>query len=103
MRLFQIFDKINSFLKNVSNDLIAKKVDCIFPLNLHLIIAERFFVFHYGFQEKLEARNYLIWTADWAGEHNNPDTENTLIIFLSAIAVMQLNFWTEDNFYFISD
>ena len=32
-----------------------------------------------------------------------PDTRNTLIIFLSAIAVMQVTFWTEDNSCFSSD
>ena len=42
--------------------------------------------------------NYLIWTADWDGEPNTPDTKNTLIIFLSAITVIQVIFWTEDNF-----
>ena len=42
--------------------------------------------------------NYLIWTADWDGERNTPDTKNTLIIFLSAITVIQVIFWTEDNF-----
>ena len=42
-----------------------------------------------GLQEKIERRrwNYLIWRADWGGEHNTPDTQNTLTIFLSAIAV----------------
>ena len=45
MRHFQIFDKINSSLKNVSNVLDSKKkVDCIFeePLNLHIIIGYLF-------------------------------------------------------------
>ena len=62
------------------------------------------FFFRCGFQEKIEPswRNYLIWTAKWGGEHITPDTQNTLIIFFSTIAVMQVNFWTEDNFCFIS-
>ena len=40
MRHFQIFDKIDSILKNVSNVLDSKKVDCIFeePVNLHIIV-----------------------------------------------------------------
>ena len=42
-------------------------------------------------------RNYLIWTGDWGGKHNTADTQNTLIIFLSAIAVIQVIFWTEDK------
>ena len=36
-------------------------------------------------------------TTDWGGEYNNPDAQNTLIIFLSAIPA------TEDNFCFVSD
>ena len=36
MRHFQIFDKIDSFLKNVSNVLGQKKVDYIFEESLHL-------------------------------------------------------------------
>ena len=32
-----------------------------------------------------------------------PDTRNTLIVFLSAAGVMQVIFWTKDNFCFISD
>ena len=36
-------------------------------------------------------------------KHNAPDTQNTLINFLSAIALMQMIFLTKDNFRFISD
>ena len=37
MRDFQILNTIDSFIKNASNVLDSKKVDCIFeePLNLH--------------------------------------------------------------------
>ena len=45
----------------------------------------------------------LIWTADWDWEHNSLDSQNILIILLSAIAVMQVIFWTEENIYVISD
>ena len=64
-----------------------------------------FFLFRCEFQEKIEPnwRNCLIWTADWGWEQNTPDTQNTLIIFLSAVAVIQVIFWTEDNFCVISD
>ena len=57
------------------------------------------------FQVKIELswRNYLIGTAAWGCEYNIPDTQNTLITFLSVIAVMQVIFWTEDHFWFISD
>ena len=67
-----------------------------------------FFSLPLWIQEKIEARwrNYLILTADVGEECNITDTQNALIIFLSAIAVMQEIFWTflfEDNFCFISD
>ena len=63
------------------------------------------FFFRCGFQVKIEPswRRYLIWTADWGGEHNTPDTQNTLIAFSSTFAVMQMIFWNEDNFCFTSD
>ena len=63
------------------------------------------FLFRCGFQEKIMSswRNCLIWTTDWGGEHNTPDTQIILIICLSAIAVMRVIFWTKDNFCFISD
>ena len=41
--------------------------------------------------------------ADKGGDHNTPDAQNALIIFLSEIAIMQVIFWKEDNFSFISD
>ena len=104
---FRIFHKIDSFLKNISHGFDSKKS------RLHLWRTASFtykcwytfFLFCCGFQEKLEPclLNYLIWTANWDGEHNNFNTQNTLIIFLSAIAVMQVIFWVEDNFCFISD
>ena len=64
-----------------------------------------FFLFRCGFQEKTEPswRNYLIWTVEWGGEHNIPNTQNRLIIFLSAVEIMQVMFWTEYNFRFFSD
>ena len=62
-----------------------------------------FFLFRCEFQKKIEPswRNYLIWSADWGG--NTPDTQNTFIIFLSAIVVTRVIVWTEDNFCFTSD
>ena len=64
-----------------------------------------FFLFRCGFQEKREPswKNYLIWTADWCGVHSTPDPQKALIIFLSVISKMQVIFWSEDNFCFISD
>ena len=44
-----------------------------------------------------------IWTANWGWEHNNRDIQNTLVIVLSAMAIMQVILWTGDNFCFISD
>ena len=71
MRHLQIFDKIDSFLKNVSNVLDNKKV------RLHLGRTAyttcncwlAFFLFRCRFQEKIEpsSRNCLIWIADWGG------------------------------------
>ena len=57
------------------------------------------FLSRYGFQEKTEPswRNYLIWAVVWSGEQNTPDTQNKLIISLSAVAVMPAISWTEDN------
>ena len=93
---FQIFDKIDSFLKNISNVLDSKKA------RLHLWIIAwftkycwlAFFLFLSLSLTKIEPswRNCLIWTVDWGGEHNTADTENALIIFL-----------TDVNFCFISD
>ena len=72
---------------------------------IYIQLLVNFFLFRCGFQEKIEPswRNYLIWPAHWGGEHNTPDTQNRLIIFLSVIAVMQVIFWTEDSFRFISN
>ena len=64
-----------------------------------------FFLFRWEFQEEIEPSwiNYLSWTAYLCGgEYNTPDTQNTHI-FLSAIALMQVNFLTEDSFSFIPD
>ena len=83
-----MLDKIDSFLKNFQMSLAARKVDYIFgeSLNLHTIFVS-FFSFLCGFQEKRESS--LRWGAQY------PDTQNTLIIFLSAIALMQVIFLTE--------
>ena len=53
-----------------------------------------FFLFCCGFQDKIEPswRNHLTWTADRSGEHNMPNKQNTFIIFLSIITVMQVIF-----------
>ena len=37
-----------------------------------------------------------MWTADWEEEYNTPDKQNTIIIFLTTIAVMQVIFWSKD-------
>ena len=83
---FQIFDKIDSFLKHISNVLDSKKGRIylwrtfLFTYNCWLT----FFLFRCGFQEEIEPswRNYLIWTTDRGGEHNILDTQNTPIIIL---------------------
>ena len=103
MRHFQILNKINSFLKNIFE-----------VLDIYLWWIAQFtynclFVFFFRFCCRLKEkrgtswRNCLTWTADSGWEHNTSDTQNTFIIFLSVIAVMQVIFWAEDNFCFISD
>ena len=64
-----------------------------------------FLLFRCGVQEKIEPnwKNYLIWIVGWGRKPNTLDTQNTIIIFLSAIAVMLMIFWTEDLFCCISD
>ena len=47
---FQILDKIDSFLKNVSDVVESKKEE---PPNLHIISVLVFFLFRCGFQEKI--------------------------------------------------
>ena len=104
MRHFQTFDKIDSFLKMFQMYLTGKKGrlylwrSASFTYSCWLA----FFLFRCGFQEKIEPswRNYLIWTTDWVGEHNTPDTQNLLIIFLLSIAVMQAMFWRSFLLYF---
>ena len=84
MRHLQIFDKIDSFLKNVSNLLDNKKV------RLHLGRTAyttcncwlAFFFFRCRFQEKIEpsSRNCLIWIADWGGS-TIPQTHRIHLLF----------------------
>ena len=93
MRHFQASNKIDSFLKNVSNVLDSKKCrlhlwkTTYFTYNCWLV----YFLFRCGFHKKIEPswRNDLIWTVDWGQEHNTWDAYNKLIISSSAIAVMQ--------------
>ena len=83
--------------------LTAKKVKYIFkPLNLNLVVDKIFscVVNSWRKESQAEENKYLIWTADWGGEHNTPRIH---FILLPAIVVMEVIFWTEDNFYFISD
>ena len=65
-----------------------------------------FFLFFCGFQQKIElsSKNFLIWTSEWGrAKHQKYCQKAALIIFLSAIAVMQVIFWNKVNFCFISD
>ena len=86
--------------------LTAKKVNYIFrPLNSNIIVDKLFscVVNSWRKESQAEENKYLIWTANWGGEHNTPSHTGCTLFFLSAIAVMQVIFWTEDNFCFISD
>ena len=87
--------------------LIAKKVNASLKNRLThiLLLVIFFFLFCCGFQEKIKLswRNYLFGTANWDGEHNTPNKENALAIFVLSIAVMRVIFWAKHNFCFISD
>ena len=83
--------------------LTAKKVNYIFKsLNLNIIVDKLFSCIGNSWRKESQAEEnrYLIWTADWGGEHNTSRHTEYTFFFLSAIAVI---FWTEDNFCFISD
>ena len=54
-------------------------------------------------ENRAKLKKLFLWTAGWGREYNTPDAQNTLIIFLSAFALMWVIFSTEDNFCFISD
>ena len=60
----------------------AKKVNYIFrPLNSNIIVDKLFscVVNSWRKESQAEENKYLIWTADWGGEHNTPrHTEHTL-------------------------
>ena len=64
---------------------------------------QAFFLFCCEFKENTEPRNNLIRTAAWGGEHNTPDAQNKLIVFLFAIAMIKVIFSSGDNFCFVSD
>ena len=75
------------------------------PLNSNIIVDKLFscVVNSWRKESQAEENKYLIWTADWGGEHSTPRNTEYTYTFLSAIAVMQVIFWTEDNFCFNSD
>ena len=86
--------------------LTTKKVNYIFrPLNSNIIVDKLFscVVNSWRKESQAEENKYLIWAANWGGEHNSPRHTEYTLFFLSAIAVMQIIFWTEDNFCCISD
>ena len=65
--------------------LTAKKLNYIFKsLNLYLIVDKifSFVVNSWRKESQAEENKYLIWTADWGGEHNTPrHTEYTLFSY----------------------
>ena len=83
IRHFQIFNKIYSFLKNISNVPDSKK--CKFHLwGTALFIYNCWLTFlscvvnSRRKENQAEENRYLIWTADWSGEYNTPrDVECT--------------------------
>ena len=73
--------------------LTGKNVDYIFkePLNVHIF--NSFFLSPLSSLKQSEAGETISFQQQTElGEHNNPDTLNRLIIFSSAIAVMQMIF-----------
>ena len=74
--LFQIFDKILSFLKNVL------KV----PLNLNIVVDKLFSCVGNSWRKESQAEEnrYLIWAAEWSGEHSTSrHTEYTYYFLIS--------------------
>ena len=65
--------------------LTAKKVNYIFrPLNSNIIVDKLFscVVNSWRKESQAEENKYLIWTADWGGEHNTPrHTESIVNLF----------------------
>ena len=67
--------------------LTAKKVNYIFkPLNLNIIVDKLFscVVNSWRKESQVEENRYLVWTADWSGEHNTPrHTEYNYYVLIS--------------------
>ena len=65
--------------------LTTKKVNYIFrPLNSNIIVDKLFscVVNSWRKESQAEKNKYLIWTADWGGEHNTPrHAEYTLFFY----------------------
>ena len=103
MRHFQIVDKIDSFLRNVSDILWRKKgrldlwKTAEFTYNYWLAI------FFLPLSILGENRAKLKKLFNLNSRQRSQNTQYPLIIFLSTSAVMQGIFWTEDNFHFISN
>ena len=104
MRHFQIFDKIDSFLKNFLISLIGKKVGywrtAWFKYNCWLA----FFLFCDRVKKLFNLNSGLRWEAQYpryTGYTCYFLISNCSNIFSSAVVIMQVIFWTKDNFRFI--
>ena len=86
--------------------LTVKKVNYISkPLNLNIIADKLFSCVGNSERKESQAEEnwYLIWTADWGGEHNTSrHTEYTYYFLISNCSNASI-FWVEDKFCFISD
>ena len=86
--------------------LTAKKVNYIFkPLNLNITVDKLFSCVGNSWRKKSQAEEnrYLIWTANWGGDHNTSrHTEYTFYFLISNCSNAKI-FWAENNFCFIYD
>ena len=67
-----------------SMSLTAKKVNYIFrPLNSNIIVDKLFscVVNSWRKESQAEENKYLIWAADWGGEHNTPRHTEYILFF----------------------
>ena len=90
---FQIFEKILSFLKNVL------KV----PLNLNIVVDKLFSCVGNSWRKESQAEEnrYLIWAAEWSGEHNTSRHTEYTYYFLISNCSNASNFWGVNSALFL--
>ena len=103
---FSVFDKTDSFPKKTLNVFWIKKANCIFEELAYLyliVLLTSFFPLLLRITQKKEPnrRNYLFELQNHA-EHNTRNIQ-TAPYYSSATAIMLAIFWTERDFWIISD